>query len=81
MAYRAKEESKLKEITEWDDFCALLACIEESADVEEFLGSDDEDEEMDCENIADVDSCGKDDSEDTCSEDDSSCARLHSLPD
>ena len=40
----AKVENKLKEITEWDDFYAALADIEESTAVEELLGSGNEDE-------------------------------------
>ena len=78
---RAKSENKWKDITERDDFYAALTCIKESTSMEEFMGSDDEDEDMDCENNSEVDSYGKDDSEDTRSEDYSGCARFHSFSD
>ena len=51
LVLRASAENKLKKITEQDDFHAALAYIEESTSVEEVLGSDDDDEEMDYENI------------------------------
>ena len=73
----AKLENKLKDINEWDDFHAALEDIKESTAVGQFLGSDDDDEEMDRENISQVDSCCKDDSEDIFSEDDSGFARLN----
>ena len=76
-----KVENKLKDITEWDSFYDAFPEIEESTSLWGFLDSGDEYEEMDCENIAEVNSCVKDNSEDTHSEDDSSCARLHSFSD
>lgn len=71
-AHRAKVEDKLKEITEWDEFYAALADIEEDAAVEELLDSDDEDEVMNSGNVAEVDLCDEDDSseEESDSDDD-----------
>ena len=49
--------------------------------MEEFLELYVEDDVMDSENIADIDSCCKDDSENTDSEDDIGCSRAQSLSD